>query len=271
MKNTFLLFVLLFTFWSCNEKSEYDEVVRPVFNIISTDLMPYVEGMEQTSSIYNSSEIEALAIEDDSVFAVKYTCFWVNDNGYLQIKIYIAETELEANKLLIQKSNTVMNLDGTALAIDDVAVAGEKSYGSGRLFKRDNIIVVISGILNVPIDVHMVDPSISKIAKLIDDKILHTEKFYSADELKPRIIDMSFSGSPEKLFFTLSVEPEEDLQAVIYWANGKKIQVGNSLTTGYVFVDSSNVCKNIAEDEMHVYAISKYGFCRFKKFSATTN
>ena len=264
----FIVFVLTFIFCACTDDLPEPESIRPFYGLIASDI-PYAENMDP--AFYRNPEIYGSWLVDGGAY-VNYAYSWINpiDSSFINIAISITESKSDADMLLQVKKQMYETKWRESLSNDDVAVARNTSLGYGRLFTRDNIVVLIeTGFIEHELT-SMKSPeySIPDIASTIDRKIKRSKTYASAKELKPAIKDIIFEKYPipyaEAIKVELLVEPIGSILLTEFGFPPSRFDA-STVTSGFLWLDTLSKIKN-NEHKLCVFVVSKEGFCADSSF-----
>ena len=257
MKLFFILNILVFISLKCdlinrllNSTSHKNlNIVRAAVKLTNENI-PFLENKNQTKFG------EKPWIQQSGIVKFKYRWEFSN-NDNLSVDLFVAETnELAKNYLTDQRKNASIPMD-IYVPKDNPAVVGDISYGNGRQFIRDNILIIIRA-----------DTSLIDIAIQIDSLILKSPVYVSAYYIKPKIIKYDIIQNPVKYrsITRLIIEVIDPLDGELYYdwrftpgsQNWGGIDI-DSLGDYYYYADT-----NEPIEQLTLYAINDSGFYSFK-------
>jgi len=131
-------------------------------------------------------------LEDDhtSCYIIKFEYQWkISENNSIQVYLYVTEKKEHARYYLSKKRRSASIPLEQLQPADHPPLVGDISYGMGRSFVRDNIIIEIYGEGNYR-------GQWQHIAKQIDSYLLRSQTYDSANEAKPVINQFEIAQNP---------------------------------------------------------------------------
>jgi len=217
---------------------------------LSNQNIPFLKNKNQTKFG------EKPSIQYSGVVKFKYS--WeLSNNDILSIDLFVAETNELANNYLTDKRQHCSIPMDIYVPQDNPAVVGDISYGNGRQFIRDNILIEIR-----------TDTSLIDIAMQIDSLILKSSIAVSAYFMKPKIIKYDIIQNPVQYqsVTRLIIEVIDPMAGKLFY--DWRFTPG-SQNWGGIEIDSSGNYYYYAEtnepiEQLTLYAINDSGFYSFK-------
>jgi hypothetical protein len=266
-----LCFVLvLFIFARCNNDFDDRAIVRPMIDLLRTDIPIIHELGELKNSECNNRTIYSYV--KASVFQYVWT---FADNSTVSIWLSVFDSSSEAFDYFISDKNGFSTgTNSYSQKIDTPILAGDCSYNNAASFVRDNILIHIS--VNEAYSHY-----IPEIAQSIDGELLNTAKYLSANQLKPVFKKLLFeeNPAPKNKSIPFIIDFSEDLPNLYVTSHHMHMRYikGISFSSigsinydstnvdptikGSIYYDSTIVDPSIKGYEIYVIAFSNYGFC----------
>ena len=190
-------------------------------------------------------------------YLARYEFRWEMNDDYVYIVEYVLENKYSAQEYLLEMHQYYTNPFIEELK-DQPAVVGDISYIKGREFIRDNIIIKINSSGGF-------DSVVTSIAKQVDNKILKSPTFPSADLVKPLIkkFEITQNSVKEKSETKLIIEIADphNKNFVFNWVFNpnsgyggiRKDDLGNYYYTADVI--------DVAEIQLTLIVTNEYGYC----------
>ena len=208
----------------------------------------------------------------DNYDLVKYTYTWtLSDTNFVNVDMVITESDEQALRYLTEKRETSSIPLHLLQPEDQPTIAGDISFGHGRDFIRNNIVIEIhaEGIYNNRTE---------KLAQQIDKIIIKGPSFFSLSEIKPTIIDFQITENPivERTETLIDIEVKDPNDKAIYyqWNFNTIIGLGgnvNQVNDNFYYEANSTYTDVLTnEEELTVIAINEFGFFTDSTITITT-
>ena len=256
-----LLFPVLFFFHTCSKNKNPFEPspnqVRAGIKLANNDI-PALAGTTELRSGEKPELWEVNWKDEKKYYIVKFVSSWQQtQNDFIDVDLIVTEThDLACHYLLETREHCSLPLF-LLEPEDSPAVAGDISYGNGRQFIRENIIIDIHAEGNFI-------EKISDIAKQIDVILLKSPTAVTADHMKPIINWFEIIQNPVKKnsITRLNIDVKDPMNGKIFYEwrftpgleNHGGIEIDDSGKISY-YADLEN-----SMEELTLFAINEYGF-----------
>ncbi len=190
---------------------------------------------------------------------VEFQYEWrVSEGNSLRVTLVVASDREQAESYLREVRELASVPMELVAPEDDPAVAGDPSYGGGRQFIRDNVVVFVDAKGEL-------EAKVSEIARDVDAALQQGPTARSADEMKPVIKRFAIAENPVKVRSRtrLIIDVLDPVGAKLYyewrfgWGGGdhggiERDQDGNF----YYYADT---CQ--AVEELTLFVLNDWGFC----------
>jgi hypothetical protein len=256
LKLKLMIFLLLIFSVTCNKnKNPLDSSINHIragIKLSKSDIPALNETTELKSG-------ERPWLWDTGV--VKFIYSWeLTQNDFLNVDLIVAETkELAHNYLIERRRQSSIPLD-LLEPKDQPTVVGDISYGSGREFIRDNIIIEIHAEGEFK-------EKITEIAKQIDALLLKSPLAISADQMRPVINNFEITQNPVKhqSITRLIIDVKDPMNGKLYY--DWRFTPGSENWGGIEIDDSGNYYyyaeTNESIEELSLFVINDCGFFSF--------
>lgn len=208
----------------------------------------------------------------DNYDFVKYVYTWtLSDTNFVNVDMVITESEEQALRYLTEKRETSSIPLHLLQPEDQPTIAGDISFGQGRDFIRNNIVIEIhaEGIFNNRTE---------KLAQQIDNIIIKGPTFFSLSEIKPTVNDFRITENPvverTKTMIEIEVNDPNDKEIYYQWSFNTIIGLGGNVVqeNGNFFYEANSTYTNVEtnEEELTVIAINNFGFFTDSTITITT-
>jgi hypothetical protein len=238
---------LLFFFIACERnKNPFVPLIpeaRPAIKL-TIDSIPALEGSTAFHSDPKPRLWQAGMEDEDIYYVIKFTYEWkVSQDDFVIMDLTVTESRETAQKYLLERrllSSLPIDLQ---LSQDQPAVAGQISYGNGRDFIRDNLLIEIRA-------EGQFAEKVPEIARQIDALILQNTKLMFAENMRPVIHKFEFSDEP--IHYHPILEPQKKIKLIIDVSD----PMGGKLYYDWRFTVTSGYYGGIVIDEQGNYYYS---------------
>jgi hypothetical protein len=262
MFNNILILLLIIFLSNCEKKT--DEITHG--NIrgavkLSINEIPTLTGATEIKS-GETPWLWKMGWNGDNYDLVKYGYTWLLSNtNFVDVDMVITESAQQALRYLTEKQETSSIPLDLLQPEDQPTIAGEISFGQGRDFIRNNIVIEIraEGIFNTKTE---------KLAQQIDKIIIRGPSFFSLSEIKPIINDFRITENPvierTKTMIVLEVEDPNKKDIYFQWRFNTIVGLGGNIAqeNGKFLYEANSTYTNVEtnEEELTVIAINEFGF-----------
>lgn len=272
MFNHILILLLIVFLSSCNK--EIDEInhckIRGAVKL-SINEIPALEGATAIKS-GEKPWLWKMGWQGDNYDLVKYVYAWtLSDTNFVNVDMVITESDEQALRYLTEKRETSSIPLDLLQPEDHPTVAGDISFGQGRDFIRNNIVIEIhtEGIFKDRTD---------KLAQQIDKIIIDGPSFNSLIQIKPVIMDFKLANNPvierTKTLIILEVVDPNNREIYYQWNPNTIVGLGGNVIKengNYYFeANSTYIDVETNEQELTAITINDFGFFTDSTITITT-